>query len=594
MKIRSEITAASVIYVLFVFFAVSRFLYFDATNLLPSAGIDYGHLVHWTHTKVSDSLAIQQTPDASLFEQPRLGKTASLFAAPFFWLALKASGKAEFSVMLLIVLEFIALCLILVSLWWLRKFLLNFFDDDYTIFFILVVSLATTVNASFALNGLSSDLFEFASIASALYFISVWQKEPTSNNFLKCASTFTISVFLNPVAFFLIPFALLFRSPSNLSEIVQGPAVVFRLRIALLSQGKNLLISVCLMIVIGLALIFSLFLVSDFASVTILERSLNNIELLPQLVLSYRKGWWLFVPFSALAMFALIVYSSASKANALAVLLSILTAFLCVLLTGGWWENNALAIPELNGVIILLVFPTYALISKCKEQGEVASIMFSLYFLGCLFYTQFFVWQIGNGILNPEKLSKHYFYNVLFSLEEPDELNQARILEKGFMPGDKLNYITQVLFETDFTIAKEFTILDLNNPFHRINADAEYAISRKFSLNPGQYIKDALLEIRFRYRMSSGLCNTGPFAVADIEAPNERYGYQNFFLESDASANWQNFSALYKLPEIKNPGDLLNFYIWNNGKCYIDIDDVQLTIFEPKEKHISNDVFLID
>jgi hypothetical protein len=375
---------------------------------------------------------------------------------------------------------------------------------------------------------------------------------------------------------------------------VEGPAVVFRSRIASLSQGKNLLISVYLMIVIGLALIFSLFLVTDFASVTILERSLNHIELLPQLALSYRKGWWLFVPFSALAMFALIVYSSTSKANALAVLLSILTAFLCVLLTGGWWENNALAIPELNGVIILLVFPTYALISKCKEQGEVASIILSFYFLGCLIYTQFFVWQIGNGILNPEKLSKRYFYNVLFSLEEPDESNQARILEKGFMPGDKLNYITQVLFETDFTNGKEFTILDLNNPFHRINADAEYAISRKFSLNPGQYRKDALLEIRFRYRMSSGLCNTGPFAVADIEAPNERYGYQNFFLESDASANWQNFSALYKLPEIKNPGDLLNFYIWNNGKCYIDIDDVQLTVFEPKEKHTNKDVFLID
>lgn len=594
MKIKSEITSASVIYVLFVFFAVSRFLYFDAGNLLPSAGVDYAHLAQWTHATVPDSLLIQQAPDASLVEQPRLSKTASLLAAPFFWITLKASGKAEISVTLLIVLELLSLCLIMISLWWLQKFLLNFFDDVYTIFFILVISLATPINSSFALNGLSSDVFEFASIAAALYFISDWQKVPAPNNVLKCASAFTISVFLNPVAFFLIPFALLFRSRSNLTETVEGPAVVFRSRIASLSQGKNFLIAVYLIIIIGLALIFSLFLVTDFAFVNILERGLNHVELLPHLFLSYRKGWWLFAPFTALATFALIVYYAKSKADALAVLLSILTAFLFVLLIGGWWENNALAIPELNGVIILLVFPTYALISKCKEQGEVASIMLSLYFLGCLIYTQFFVWQIGNGILHPEKLSKRYFYNVLFSLEEPDESNLSRILEKGFMPGDKLNFISQVLFKTDFSSGNEFTILDLNNPFHRINADAEYALSRKFPLNPGQYRKDALLEIRFRYRMSSGLCNTGPFAVADIEAPNERYGYQNFFIESDASASWQNFSAIYTLPEIIHAGDLLNFYIWNNGKCYIDLDDVQLTIYEPKEKSTNKEVFLID
>jgi len=593
MKIRSEITSATVIYILCFFFAVSRFLYFDAGSLLPSAGIDYAHLVKWSHASVPDSLVMQQAPDANLVAQPRLSKTASLLAAPFFGITLKASGKAEFSVTLLIVLELLSLCLIVISLWWLRKFLLNFFDDAYTIFFILVISLATPVNASFALNGLNSSVFEFASIAAALYFISVWQKTPTPLHALKWLSTFTISVFLNPVACFLIPFALLFRSHANLTEAEPEPLTVFRSRIAALSKGNYYILGV-LLVIPCLALIFSLYLLTDFVFVSSLEKVLNNVELLPQLVLSYRKGWWLFAPFTALASFALMVHYAKSKANTLAVLLSILTALVFVLLIGGWWENHALAIPELNGVIILLVFPTYALISKCKEQGEVASIMLSLYFLGCLIYTQFFIWQIGNGILQPEKLSKRYFYNVLFSLEEPDESGLTRILEKGFMPGDKLNFISQVLFKTDFSSGNEFTILDLNNPFHRINADAEYALSRKFPLNPGQYRKDALLEIRFRYRMSSGLCNTGPFAVADIEAPNERYGYQNFFLESDASANWQNFSAIYKLPEIKHAGDLLNFYIWNNGKCYIDVDDVQLTLFEPKEKYTNKEVFLID
>ena len=593
MKNRSKFTSVSVVYALCIFFAVSRFLYFDAEKLLPHAGVDYSHLAQWTNASVPDSLLSQIPQEASLPQQSGLSKPASVAAAPFFWAALKVSGKSEFSPTMLVMLELLALCLLMISLWWLRKFFRNFFDDAYSIFFILVIALATPVYLSFALNGLSSDLFEFASISGALYFISVWHKEPASRNAVKLVSTITVSVFLTPVACFLIPFALLFDSNTIQHQPVLSPLAVLKTRINKLFQGNKVLLATFVLIP-TCGLISGLYLLTGFSFVDSVEGVTDNLELFPQLVLSYRKGLWLYAPFATLAMFSLPVYFSKSKASALAVLLSIVTAFLVVLLIGSWWGNNALAIPELNGIFILLVFPAYALISKCKEQGEIASVILSLFFLGCLVYTQFFAWQIGSGILKPEKLSKRYFYSALFSLKEPDDSSLSRILGRGLMPADKLNYVAQEVFKTDFTGGNEFTILDLNNPYHRINADAEYALNRKFPFNPDQYRKDALLEIRFRYRMSSGLCNAGPFAVLDVESSAERYGYQNFFMESDASADWLAFSAIYKLPEIKYPGDLLNFYIWNNGKCFIDVDDVQLTLFEPKEKHTNKEVFLVD
>lgn len=593
MKYRCKPVAVSFVYALCILFAISRFLYFDSAKMLPNAGVEYSYLAQLTNASVPDSLSIEISPETDLQHVCKLSKTASLAAAPFFWAMLRTTGKSEFSPTLLVLIEMLALGLVTLSLWWLRKFFCNYFDDAYTVFFILVIALATPVYLSFALNGLTSELFEFASISGTLYCSASWHKYPSPIHSVKLLLALSISVFLSPVACFLIPFILLFYSDVYQNQVDKSSFGLIKNRFKTLMDADKLLLAAC-MLLFFIGLISSIILLVDFSSSNLIERFIYNIELFPQLVLSYRKGVWLFVPFATLAMCALPVYFSQSISSARAVLLSLVAAIFIVLLIGTWWENSSLAIPELNGIFIILVFPVYALIKRCKAQGEVASALLAFYFLACLIYTQFFTWQIGNGILKPQKLTKRYFYSTLFSLQESNDSSISRILSKGLLPSDKLNYISQVILKIDFTSGNEFTILDINNPFHRINSDVEYALSRKIAVNPAQFRRDALLEIRFRYRMSSGLCNTGPFAVADVESSAERYGYQNFFIESDASVDWFNFTAIYKLPEIKHTGDLLNFYIWNNGKCFIDIDDVLLTIYEPTETHTSKEVFLFD
>ncbi|MFN5372546.1 MAG: hypothetical protein ACK5B6_13880, partial [Bacteroidia bacterium] len=239
MKNRSKFTSVSVVYALWFFFAVSRFLYFDAEKQLPYAGIEYTYLAQWTNASVPDSLLSKISPEAMLQTHSGLSKPASVAAAPFFWASLKVSGKSEFSPTMLVMLELLALCLVFISLFWLRKFFCSFFDDAYTIFFILAVALATPVYFSFALNGLSSDLFEFASISAAFYFIALWMKEPVTFNAVKLVSALTISVFLTPVACFLIPFVLLFRSSTNHQQAVLSPVVVFQTRINKLFQRNK-------------------------------------------------------------------------------------------------------------------------------------------------------------------------------------------------------------------------------------------------------------------------------------------------------------------------------------------------------------------
>ena len=94
--------------------------------------------------------------------------------------------------------------------------------------------------------------------------------------------------------------------------------------------------------------------------------------------------------------------------------------------------------------------------------------------------------------------------------------------------------------------------------------------------------------------MSASACNTGPFWVVDMESDTEHYGYTSFFMASDASKRWNTLNACYILPEIKKSTDKLNFYFWNNGKCYIDILKFEASVYEPKDRFNKKELFLMD
>ncbi len=595
MQSKAGVSSLSVFWLLSIVFTVSRFLYFDAEQLLPTASVHYSILSEVNATHLPDSVAATLLPEftATVQQDYVSGPVASAIEAPFFYVSKLISGTNHLNGSILFGMEVGALIFIALSIWFIRRFFLNYFNDAYTGLFLVIIFLATPLSTSFSLSLFRPEIIEFCSIALALYSISEWQKTQFDRGFVFMISAISISCLLNPVALFLVPFLFLFGFPNPaLSEKQTAKEGIKNNFLGAFKQRKIHLLA--LIIPVLTSFVLGLFLLRGISSVSQFDVLLQRIELFPQLLLSYRKGIWVYIPFVVVAFGGLFVYYFSSRIKAIGIIASMITAMVIVLLIGKWWSQSSFVIPELLGLLPLLVFPFDALISKCKTQGEVPTTLLALLVLFALFYTQFFTWQIGNSILKPAKLNQSYFNQVLFEMQEPEELNLNRILKKGLLPQDKLKYTSQVLFKTDFKGETEYVIYDLNNPYHRVNAEIEYALNKKIEVVQGQFKKDALLEIKFRYRMSVSACNVGPFAVIDIESKKQGYGYMNFFLESDGSDHWRDFTGIYKIPDIQFSGDLLNFYIWNNGKCYIDIDNLELTVFQPAKKSNNTDLFLIN
>ncbi len=319
-----------------------------------------------------------------------------------------------------------------------------------------------------------------------------------------------------------------------------------------------------------------------------------SIDLLLHVFLSYHKGIFLFSPILFFCFLGLGIQSIKFNRYALWTFTFLMTGIIFMVLFSDWWNVPSYAVPQLA-----VFFPLYCagfiwMLHAFKKLHQWGLVAYFLLLIGFVYLNQFQIYQVKNGILNPLKLDKSYYEQSFLSLKPVEALNYDVMSKNGISEADKLRFTKSTLLTRTFKPGEAFTIQELNECFYRLNSDVEYGLNQKIALHPDQFKSGSLLEFTCSYRMSASACNTGPFWVADIESGNEHYGYASYFMASDASKRWNTLNACYVLPNIKKNNDKLNFYFWNNGKCFIDILKFEAAVYEPKDRFNKKELFLID
>jgi len=265
-----------------------------------------------------------------------------------------------------------------------------------------------------------------------------------------------------------------------------------------------------------------------------------------------------------------------------------------MVLFSDWWNVPSFAVPQLAAFFPLFCLGFIWTLHAFKEAKQSVLIAYFVMLIALVYFNQFQIYQVKTGILNPLKLDKSYYTQSFLSLKPAEALNYDLMLKNGMSESDKLRFTKTTLLARNFKPGEAFTLQELNDCFYRLNADVEYGLNEKIPLRTNQFKSGSVLEFLCSYRMSASACNTGPFWVVDMESDTEHYGYTSFFMASDASKRWNTLNACYILPEIKKSTDKLNFYFWNNGKCYIDILKFEASVYEPKDRFNKKELFLMD
>jgi hypothetical protein len=261
-----------------------------------------------------------------------------------------------------------------------------------------------------------------------------------------------------------------------------------------------------------------------------------------------------------------------------------------------WWYGAAFSIRPLIILYPLLAIPMIYFIKYFGNQKKwITTGIFILIFLFAAF-NQFQWWQLRNWIIDPYRTTGDYFAATFLSTSVPENADKIKLINRDFSGinifEDKSNYTEKILVNRSFDSESEYIVTEGDSKFYRVNAEFEFSLGQK---NPVLDLisKDhAWIEFSFDYKTSEGQCAQQPALAMALERKEGSYGYMNYSLPKDTTKTWKHFQASYLTPAIRNKKDVFNYYIWNPGKCYVDIDNLKISIWEPI-KHYNPEELII-
>jgi hypothetical protein len=290
---------------------------------------------------------------------------------------------------------------------------------------------------------------------------------------------------------------------------------------------------------------------------------------------SYRKGWLLYTP---LMFFAIVGFYFLWKQNRKifpAIFISIVICFYLVASWSEWWYGAGFSLRPMITYYPLLLIPLGYFISTIHNQNKIGlnSALLST-FAFCIFLNQFQWWQLKNGILDPYRTTKEYYWATFLKTNVSESDKQLLLVNREIWGetafSNKGGYNAKIISDKKFN--------ELPNGYLESPENQEFALSTRIAyeiLTPKDHI---WVTMKFKYRAPEASKISLALMVDREEGP---YGYMAFPLDS-CDGNWHEMTLDYLTPEIRNHKDEFKFDFWKEKPSVLSVDDFQLTIFEKK------------
>jgi hypothetical protein len=344
----------------------------------------------------------------------------SVALSPFFiagHLAAKITGAAQngYSLCYQNAMSIGVLVYLLIGLFYLRKLLLNWFDDKIVALTLIVIVIGTNLLWYSTFEGLMAHALSFSLLCVCLCHFYNWLKEGSKINLWSCAGIFGLSILIRPlVVTILIYFVivLLFTKGS------------FKNALSFLKpQSKAIMISVFIVFAIGcLQMIYWKYATGKWLyDVYIDEHFIFSSPEIFLFLFSFRKGMFVYTPVLIFSVIGLLFLFRKNRAVFYGtVVLMIITVFLL----SSWWAwsygiswgirpvidyYSVLSIPLAGGFTFLL--------NKGKAVKILCSVVIFLFIALNVFQT----WQYKNGAIHYDDMTREAYFKGFFQASPGDE-----------------------------------------------------------------------------------------------------------------------------------------------------------------------------
>jgi hypothetical protein len=461
----------------------------------------------------------------------------------------------------------------LLGLFYLRKILLEYIPDKIAALVLIIVVLATNFSHHLSIKNLETVNVLFLFVCLIIWNTIQWHKTQQLKNLLAIGACITLMSMVKPSEVMIVLLPIFYGVYS-----IHTWQIKWKLIVQHKVQFLWMLI-VCLLIALPQMSYWcittgSLFYDSyinpgvglDFFSPYIFES-----------LFSYKKGWLIYTPVMVLALVGFYNLFKKRKESALAFTAYFVITTYIIFSWTEWWYGAGFSNRPLITTYPILAITMGLFLNQIFKHSIFIKAFVSIFIVLSLLFNQFQWWQLRNGILEPYRTTKEYYWASFFKTSVTDQ--------------DKNLLSVYRDFQEDYTFKEEDKYKEIFNKiidFSEENDSSTYLFTKDNVYFPmleqpfESFTDKNHLWVKVNLRFKSGNTPDGklPILICSIQREEGEYGYYARTIQSKLTADWRGYQQYYLTPNLRNKKDRLKIYLWNKDGINCEIDNLVISIFE--------------
>ncbi len=507
--------------------------------------------------RYSSGLALQYMPFflvAHALAEP-LGFQADGFSLPY-QLAIQVGG----------------LFMALLGLWFFRKMLLLFYNDNTVALMILLYVLGTNYLNFAAIDVGMTHSWLFTWYSILIYYTHQFYKKTSNYYAIIIGICVGIMALTRPTDIIAAIIPLLWGI-SNINKKVLLERVQF-----IKTHLRPYLLAVAITGAIGFIQLFYWHYVSgDWLVYSYQDQGFDWLHPhFKNYMFSYRCGWLIYTPMMIFAFIGLVPFIK-RKENVIPVILFILLNTYIVVSWSIWWYGGRAMVQSYP----VLALPFAAFVEHIQKWKYLKYPVYAIFALFC-YYNIWWTHQIHRGgLVPPYDMTRAYFWKVLFKYKDQVPPETVKLFDTHEMfTGTPKN--VKVIYENDFendtTLYQPFTVINGRGAVH-LDEIKQYSKVYEFPVSPGQA---KWLRVSATFRINEQELDVWRMAQMIVKFQNKEQHVKENMIRVHRFLEDHGTSRIYidvKFP--KKPFDRANVVFYNSGsKVPLLIDDLKVETFD--------------
>ncbi len=479
-----------------------------------------------------------------------------------------------------------------IGIYFLRRILLYFFNDNPAYVILLLICLGTNYYFTNVYSSAMPHNYLFTVYTIIIWLTIQWHRKPKISTAILTGLFIGLAILSRPseIVTLIIPLAWGVHNRKSLSEKSS----------LLLSKIPHIILVIITLIIIGIPQII-------YWKVTtgkFLYMSYNNpgegFDFLSPYILkvlfSFRKGWFIYTPVMLFAVTGFYYLFKKNKPVFYPLLLFFIFNLFIVSSWSCWWYADSFGQRALVQSYPVMAITLGYLIQYIQTKKFIIKGIFTVIFIFLIILSIFQTWQAKQGILHTSRMTREYYFKIFGKRQVNESDRNLLLVYRSYDANESIDnihdYNKSQILHLDFEVNSQDKKSNNHCDSLAFNGNYSYKLDKSNIFSPGLDIQYKDLTNK-EYAWIKATVNIYP-VVNTKENPTslvitflhegKNYKYRTIDTENfDLTINqWNELNFEYLTPEVRNNTDNVKIYLWHRGNLPVYIDELIIEKYEPK------------